>query len=86
MKYRRRQQEVTAVQFVDGRYGEAIDFCAGLDVTFSFEAAEGRPASRTVSGATLAGAPVNNGDWIVKAEDGFSVFTHTDFEAEFEAA
>jgi hypothetical protein len=68
------------VQFVDGRYGEAIDFCPSLVVTFGITNGE-----RTVQSARLAGATVDNGSWILKASDGtFSVKTHEEFESEYQ--
>lgn len=81
-RYRNRQQSYEAVQFVDGRYGEAIDFCPGLVVTFGVV-----DGARAVTRAMVGRATLGNGEWIVKGADGvFEVKTDEDFHEEFELA
>lgn len=87
--FKRKQSTVQAVQFVDGRYGEAIDFCPQLDVSFSFDADEkaSAVASRSISGARVGRWSVNPGDWLVKdADDSFRLMTNEAFRAEFDPA
>lgn len=81
-RYRNRQQSFEAVQFVDGRYGEAIDFCPSLVVTFGLV-----DGARAVTRAMVAGAAIGNGEWIVKGADGaFEIRSDEDFHEEFERA
>jgi hypothetical protein len=87
MKFKRKQVEVQAVQFVDGRYGEAIDFCPQLDVRFAFASAgRNEPMGRAIDAASIGQLTVTSGDWIVKEENGsFGVCDNATFEKEFEA-
>ena len=95
MKYTMKPTEVEAVQFVDGRLGEAIDFCPRLIVTFGFDAGKDKPKSikqRRVESSMIqppdgADLEVKNGDWIVKHEDGtFTVVDDETFHDHFDAA
>ena len=87
MKYRNKLTQVTAIQFVDGKYGNAIDFCPSLNVTFAFVVVPNLPPARSLQKATLGDKPVSEGDWLVKASDNtFSVVKHADFITQYEAA
>lgn len=81
-KYRRKQTEIEAVQFVDGRFGEAIDFCPMLVVTFNVT-----PRARSIASAAIDKKTVNDTDWIVKDQTGAcAVMTDAEFTSEYEAA
>lgn len=85
-RFRRKQSEVEAVQFVDGQYGQAIEFCPKLDVQFHFVGEQGQQATRSVRHAGIGQTDVSDSDWIVKHADGtFEVLEDEDFRAEFEA-
>lgn len=89
MKFKRKNTEVTAVQFVDGRYGEAIDFCPTLHVNFEWvqDSEKEHPPERIVAGANVDDKPIGNGDWIVKDDTGQCVvLTDEEFKSEYEAA
>lgn len=87
-KFKRVSEEVDAVQFVDGRYGEAIDFCPQLMVDFApAESNRVGIPGRTVRAAILQ-APAGGGShwnvgqsqWIVRDSDGtFSVLPDATF-------
>ena len=84
-KFRRKQVEVEAVQFVDGRYGEAIDFCPRLIVRFSDEDVAPK-GTRLIQGARVRDRAIRDGDWIVRDATGdYVVKSDAEFSAEYEA-
>lgn len=87
-KYRTKQTEVEAARLVDGANEDVMTWCAGQATQSHMEGRKFHvPKERGIPGETFGrewNRPANVGDWIVKADGGFSVLTDEAFRARYE--
>lgn len=87
MKFKRRQSLIDAVQFVDGKYGEATDFCPYLMPRYVYKQEKKKTTKeRVLEGADFHDDPIKDGDWIVREDGKYRVMDHKAFDAEYEPA
>lgn len=88
-QYRRKPEEVTAIQY-DGTNAEAIVELLGGETNARTEAANlpgpGRGLTPGIRIQTFAKqAQAREGDWVARTDAGFKVISNVQFSAEYEA-